>query len=207
MWSEDSDTRIVWVTMLALKNQFHEVHSSVPGLARAANVTLEKTIKALDILRSPDPHSRTQLHEGRRISDIPGGWMILNGEHYRKLMSVEERREYKRIKEAERRERLRGQRAVHDCPQMPQRGQKSAYADTDTDTDTKAMGDPPRGDARGEISPAQLVVYDRELARVQAAMDDIRCSYSEHQSWSEDDIDKFRGFKTRKAELRKILKL
>ncbi len=107
MWSEDSDTRIVWVTMLALADQYGEVMASVPGLARTSNVPLDACKIALEKFLSPDEYSRTDANEGRRIEAIEGGWRLLNYELYREKMSLDERREYKRIKESERREKLK----------------------------------------------------------------------------------------------------
>lgn len=107
IWCEDNVTRIVWVTMLALKNQHHIVEGSLPGLAAMARVTTEECAAALEKLQAADPHSRTQEHEGRRIRAIEGGWLILNGEKYRKKLSAEERREYFRLKQADRRARVK----------------------------------------------------------------------------------------------------
>lgn len=105
IWGEDDKTRIVWITMLALKDSQHFVSASVPGLARQANVTLEDCERALEKLEGPDPHSRSREHEGRRIEKTEGGWIILNGEKYRQRMSKDERREYLRQKQAEYRAR------------------------------------------------------------------------------------------------------
>ena len=125
------------MTMLALKNEYQEVHAAVPGLARAANVSVEKTEVALSKFLSADPHSRTKENDGRRIREIPGGWLILNGDFYKRLMSIEERREYKRLKEAERRERLRGQSVDKSGQTVARRGRKKAYTETDTETETE----------------------------------------------------------------------
>lgn len=107
IWDEDSDTRIVWVTMLALSNQHGEVLSTITALSRSANVRLESTELAVEKFHLPDLHSRTPDNEGRRIETIQGGWRLLNYDKYRAMMSEVERREYKRVKESERRERLR----------------------------------------------------------------------------------------------------
>ncbi len=107
IWCEDNVTRIVWVTMLALKNQDHVVEGSVPGLATMARVTVEECRASLLKLASPDPDSRTKEHDGRRIEAVEGGWLILNGEKYREKMNADERREYFRIKQQESRERKR----------------------------------------------------------------------------------------------------
>lgn len=105
IWREDDKTRLVWITMLAMKNERHMVEASVPGLADLARVTVDECRLALTKLTSVDPDSRSQEHGGRRIQQVDGGWLILNGERYRRLMSDDERKEYKRKWQAEYRAR------------------------------------------------------------------------------------------------------
>ncbi len=105
IWREDKETKILWITMLALKDKNGDVEGSVPGLADMARLTIEETEEALEKLRSPDPHSRTKDNEGRRIEDIDGGWHVLNHNKYRDKMNADERREYLRIKQQEHRAR------------------------------------------------------------------------------------------------------
>ena len=93
--------------MLAMKNRHHIVEASVPGLADFARVTIERCREALEVLKSPDPDSRSKGHEGRRIVDVDGGWLILNGEHYREKMNADERREANRIYQKRFREKKR----------------------------------------------------------------------------------------------------
>lgn len=95
VWCEDSDTRVVWVTMLAMADKNGRVFGSVPGLAKNAVVSLEACIIALDKFKSPDEWSRTQDNEGRRIEEIDGGWRLLNHGKYRSLRDEEERKAYK----------------------------------------------------------------------------------------------------------------
>lgn len=94
--SEPVATRWVWVTMLAAVKPDGCVYGSIPGLARLANVTLEETQIALKCFLAPDPFSRTQEHEGRRIEAIDGGWKLLNHAKYDDLRNDVERAEYKR---------------------------------------------------------------------------------------------------------------
>lgn len=101
IWAEDDTTRILWITMLAMRNRRHEVLSSLPGLAHRARVTIDAAIKGLEKFSGPDKFSSSKEYEGRRIQPIEGGWLILNGEKYRRRMSQEERREYQRVKQAE----------------------------------------------------------------------------------------------------------
>lgn len=95
IWTEDNDTRILWITMLALSDRFGEVSGSVPGLAQVANITEEACRSAITKLEAPDKDSRTQDDEGRRIRPVDGGWFIINYHKYRSLLNDEQRREYK----------------------------------------------------------------------------------------------------------------
>lgn len=201
MWSESPATRIVWVTMLAMKDNYQEVHAAIPGLARAANVPLKDTEAAIKKFLSPDPYSRTKDHEGRRIEEIPGGWRILNGEYYRKLMSIEERREYKRIKEAERRARMRGKPVDKDGQAVTERGQKSA----ETETETEIRGKEAPQSFEKASPTARLILHEKELGRVTEKMKSIKASYSEHQSMSSGDKEAFMKLRERKLELQKLL--
>ena len=103
VWAESQPTRLVWITMLAMCDQYGTVSSSVPGLARAAGVSRQECDNALKSFLSPDPDSRTKDYEGRRIEAVDGGWLLLNHGKYRELMSADDRR----AKDAERQARHR----------------------------------------------------------------------------------------------------
>jgi hypothetical protein len=105
VWQESKECRLVWITMLAMKNRAQIVEASVPGLAKRAGVTIEECEAALVRLLSPDAYSRTKDHDGRRIEVVDGGWFVLNGAKYREKMSVEELRAYKAAKAREYRAR------------------------------------------------------------------------------------------------------
>jgi len=105
VWQEDDTTRVVWITMLALKDREHFVRG-VPGyLARAANVGQEACDRALARLAGPDENSRSREFGGRRIEAVEGGWRILNGDKYSRMLSKAERDEYNRAKQSEYRKR------------------------------------------------------------------------------------------------------
>lgn len=131
IWREKNHVRLLWITMLAMKDRWHIVDASLPGLADAARITMDECVEALGVLSSPDKYSRTTEHEGRRIEACDGGWLILNGEKYRNKMSLDERREYQRIKQAEYRKR---KKSVKSCLQS---SQQFTHTDTDTKADTK----------------------------------------------------------------------
>src|ERR1700742_2623836 len=101
IWGEDDKTRIVWVTMLALAGPDGIVRAAVPGLANAARVSLEDCERALDKFQQPDKYSRSQGFEGRRISRVEGGYLLLNYDHYRNTLDKERRKEYKARKQAQ----------------------------------------------------------------------------------------------------------
>lgn len=101
VWMQDAPTRLVWITMLAMKDADGVVKASVPGLAHRARVALDECRTALAIFASPDPDSTSRVEEGRRIKEVPGGWFVINHEMYR--FSSDERREAWRQQKAEQR--------------------------------------------------------------------------------------------------------
>jgi hypothetical protein len=70
VWSESNETRIVWITLLALTGPDGIAKITLPGLSRLAVVPLPKVEVALRILSSPDPYSRTAEHDGRRLKEV-----------------------------------------------------------------------------------------------------------------------------------------
>jgi len=97
IWRTGDKTRLVWITMLAMADQFGVVEASVPGLSDMARVTVAECREALDELQQPDPDSRSSEQEGRRIEKVEGGWRLINHGKYREKMSRDERREYQRL--------------------------------------------------------------------------------------------------------------
>lgn len=77
------------------------------AIARRTTVPLEIITTGIDALEQPDPQSRTPTAEGRRITRLDDarewGWHITNYELYKKLRSQDERREYMRNYQRDRR--------------------------------------------------------------------------------------------------------
>jgi hypothetical protein len=93
IWNEDMATRLVWITMLCMKNQNHIVEASVSGLAHMARVPLKDCQKAITTLEGPDPDDSSGVEEGRRIRKLEGGgWLVINGAAYRESKDEDERR-------------------------------------------------------------------------------------------------------------------
>ncbi len=100
VWQEPNDCRVLWITILALKDEVNICRATVPALAKICNITIEECEGYLTKFQEPDPYSRSQEFEGRRIQSVDGGWYVLNGEKYRQLLRHAERREYVREKVA-----------------------------------------------------------------------------------------------------------
>lgn len=98
-------TRWVWSFILSQANGQGVVEGSVSGLAIAAHVPLEDCQAAIDAFLAPDQYSRTKDLEGRRLVEVDGGWRIVSYAKWRYKLSAEERREYKRLHERQRRDR------------------------------------------------------------------------------------------------------
>ena len=92
IWREPMHVKVVWVTMLAMADRDGGVSLSIPGLADLSKVSLDECLDALERLKAPDEWSRTKEHEGRRIEDVDGGWVILNYLKYRNLMNRDDQR-------------------------------------------------------------------------------------------------------------------
>lgn len=136
IWSEPKETKVLWITMLAMAGKHGEVHASIPGLAHAAHLTLEETQSSLKILLSADQYSRTKDHEGRRIEEIDGGWLILNHAKYRRLMNAEERKQYLAQKKAESRARQKESTPVNKRRAL---STMSTHAEAEADTSTSTL--------------------------------------------------------------------
>lgn len=75
--------------MLALADKNGIVETSIPGLADASRVTVDECYEALQRLQAPDQYSRSQEHEGRRIEEVEGGFLLLNYVKYRGQLTRE----------------------------------------------------------------------------------------------------------------------
>ena len=83
IWNEPPETRVVWITILAMSDENGFVATARSGLMRAANIPTDKFDLAILTLESPDPESRSPDNDGRRIVKIEGGWIIQNHDKYR----------------------------------------------------------------------------------------------------------------------------
>jgi hypothetical protein len=94
IWNEDDKTRLVWITLLAIKDGTHVARATIGGLAHQARVSVEDCRRAVQKLSNPDPDGLDQPYEGRRIKLVDHGFLVLNGEFYKKRRDDEDRKEY-----------------------------------------------------------------------------------------------------------------
>lgn len=109
IWHEPDYVLKVFLTMMALKDADHVVRLSAFQLADAAKKTEQEVLDALKVLCSPDTKRlEPQPHEGRRIKAVEEGWLVLNGEKYRAMVSLEMKRARNRKSQAAFRNRKKG---------------------------------------------------------------------------------------------------
>jgi hypothetical protein len=148
IWAARDQTRILWITMLAMADQHGRVWASIPGLANIARISLEDCEKALEELQAPDKYSRTKDHDGRRIEPIDGGWRLLNHAKYRAIRDEESIKESKRRYINARREKERSTvEGVEQCRTTVDRSRAN------TEAEAEAEITPPNPRKRGQGSP------------------------------------------------------
>ena len=140
IWRESHTTRIVWVTLLAICNANGLVRASRLGLSDRCRVTPEELDRALLVLTSPDPDSRTPDNEGRRVEyEVGAGWRILNYSQFRERVSDDPIAEANRIRQ--RKHRAKGDALRHVTSHDPASASPSASASKGKALDKAQGGD------------------------------------------------------------------
>jgi hypothetical protein len=113
LWAHDSDIRIVWITLMTMVDPEGYIAAAIPGIAIAANVHVDKVREAIAIFEAPDPDSRNDAHEGRRLQKVPRGWLMLTyGEARRRAAHEAEK--------ARKRRYMRDVRSRHSDEESPE---------------------------------------------------------------------------------------
>lgn len=173
VWLEDPETRLLWITMLAMADQRGFVAASVGGLAHAANIPRELCEAGLVRLSSQDPDSKSKAYEGRRIRATEGGWIVLNYSKYRDMRTGQQ------ITDAERKQKWRKLKGRSDLPagrvpDVPDASHVSPEIHTEVEVDVELKtktARPFRGAARptattttvGTLAAGELVQQIRAL--------------------------------------------
>lgn len=140
--ADDYEVRHVFEDLLKLCDINGGVDMTQSAIARRTNVPLEIVTRAIGVLSSPDPRSRSPEHEGRRLIAIDArrewGWIIVNYEHYRSIQNEAARRAYYR--DAKRREREKKKKKNRGFPNVSFPGLgPSKFVDDGTEMGTTRM--------------------------------------------------------------------
>jgi hypothetical protein len=97
IWKEPDDVLRVWVTLLTMADSDGYVGACADGIAHESRtVSEERVIEILGMFQSPDPRSRSEEYEGRRIQKVDRGWLVLNYKKIRDMHGVESTKASKR---------------------------------------------------------------------------------------------------------------
>lgn len=174
LWFEDSDTRVVFVTMLTMASPAGLVDATAPGIAAEAHLPLDVVRASLVKLQAPDPDSRTLANEGRRILRVDGGFFVVNYQQYRERdYTATDRKRRQRDREREDSSH-RDNRDSHDESQ----GVTQAEVEAEVEAET-----PPRPPSRGEREPDVLDSGDVLVLVEQLAAEFIAAGGVADRSW------------------------
>ena len=130
---------VTFQQMIVLCDADGIIDMTPPAIAARTSIPLEIIKKGLEILESPDPYSRTQGQDGRRIELIdahrPWGWHIVNHGKYQHMQDADTIR-------AQTRERVKRHREQKEKERNGNADVTDANAQkrhTNTDTDTKTL--------------------------------------------------------------------
>lgn len=125
----------VFVFMLAHSDLEGFVDMTPQAIAARSGIPLDQVKQAIAKLESPDPDSRSQEQEGRRLERIDAhrtwGWRIVNYQHYRGLRDEETVR-------AQTRARVQKHRLTHGNALVAEGNAQKRHAEVDVDVDVDA---------------------------------------------------------------------
>ena len=199
IWLEPSGTRIIWLTMIAAMDENGFVQfASVANLAHRARIELAEAQAAVDCLEGPDANSSDPEHEGRRIERVPGGWMILNAEKYREMVTRAVIQEKTRQRVAKHREKKRTCNAPVTLgnASVTEANASVTQSDTDTDSATKAKAFQPEEPPTASAKP-KGVVEGKNSDRVPSSEQSKRIAAMFHRrlttAWSKKEVESYRS--------------
>lgn len=161
VWSEAAHVKLVWLTLLILCDTEGYVGAALPGIARAAGVTLEQAQEAMLKFQGPDEHSRTKTDQGRRVREVERGWLVLNFKEHLDRLSRER---------AKSRERMRRHREK-------KRAERHGYVTVTAGNREQGIGNRDNGSTEGTEPPTlppALPPADEAERAIRASTDALR---------------------------------
>lgn len=133
---------VTFQQLIVLSDRDGVVDMTTEAIARRTSIPLEIIETGIAALLHPDPRSRTPAEDGRRIIPLEDhrdwGWQIVNHAKYQAMRSAEERREYLRVAQANRREKLKGLSTTVNNVNNVNRASTMSTVSTPTPTDVPA---------------------------------------------------------------------
>ena len=153
----------VWLTILPMADKNGHIDMTYTAMSALTGWPIDLLKQAIAELMAPDPESRTDANEGRRLELLDPhrswGWRVVNHEKYREK-ARKSAYDAERVSSGRDAERKRAERAVPRCP-APSRAvplsDSDANTDTDSDTDThkSARDEVPHG--TNSLDEARLI--------------------------------------------------
>lgn len=173
MMGAGAHVHAVWPYALAHASPDGLVELNPPLVAFQIGMPVEDVVRAIEYLTTPDPNSRSSAEEGRRLIHL-GGFLyrIVNFAEYRKIRDDLARREYNRVKQAERRQRLAlMSNHVNPSTGMSPRMSAKAEAEAEAEADlykrhiraNKPEPDPSNKPERPKIDPHKVAQAFNEI--------------------------------------------
>jgi len=139
LWVQPDDVLRVWIWLLSQADANGEVRTAAPALALICMKSVDRIREILTLLESPDPDSRSEVEDGRRIRRISGGWQIINYRAYRERVAADEKRENDRVRIAEKRAAARsGVKNVAACSEVSRGVANVAQAEAEVEEEAEA---------------------------------------------------------------------
>lgn len=127
---------LVFTNLLACADRHGVADKHWRAIAEEVGITEDQVRKAIEALEAPDPESRTDAEEGRRLVRVDGhrawGWQIVNYTKYRAIRNAEDRREQNRAAQAAWRER---QKQAQMTPEVPPEAKEHKPSSAETKRD------------------------------------------------------------------------
>ena len=139
--AEDYQTRHIFMDLLVLADLEGRVDMTLEAIHRRLNIPIKIVRDAIGKLCKPDPGSRTQNDDGRRLvpldSERAWGWQIVNFKQYREMRDENAKREYMRTYMQRRRAEERARKDLVSL-RKPQLGEVG-HAEADVEADAEAV--------------------------------------------------------------------
>lgn len=201
IWCAPDDVFRTWIAMLAKSDASGYVRVAIPAMAKLVGVTIERMEEISNILSEPDPYSRTQEHEGRRVEIVEGGWQILNYTKYRNGLKQPDATNAERQRRFRKRNAEKVTRNGSAVTVTKSHAQAEAYAEAYADAEALNTQSPPpplKGGASvsdqafgrfWDAYPKKVSKGDAkkawETGKCHKHIDAILASLEKHKTWTE----------------------